>query len=122
MGGFLLLREPVFGRFWLARVLSYLGSYITVTALTLYVAGISGPVAVSLLMLSMSLPRLLGPFAGTVSDRMDGRRLMAFCDFGEATLVGAVALFLPPLPVLLTLIAATASSTWRGIRWLAPWW
>jgi MFS family permease len=108
MGGFLIFREPVFGRLWLARVLSYLGSYITAAALTLYVAGISGPVAVSLLMLSMSLPRLLGPFAGTVSDRMDGKRLMAVCDFGEATLVGAVALFLPPLPVLLALIAAAA--------------
>ena len=108
MSRLLLLRNPVFGRFWVARVFSYLGSYVTITALTLYVSNVSGPLAVTLLMLSLSLPRLLGPFAGTLVDRVDQRRLMLFCDLGEASLIGVAALFLPPLPVLILLIACAS--------------
>ena len=111
MGGvyrFLPVRNPVFGRFWLARAVSYLGSFVTVAALALYVHEVSGPLHVTLLMLSLSLPRLLGPLAGTVVDRVDARRLMVLCNLGEAALIGAVALLLPPLPVLLALVAGAS--------------
>ena len=108
MSRLLLLRNPPFGRFWAARLFSILGSYVTITALTLYVYDLSGPLAVTLLMLSLSLPRLLGPFAGTVADRMDGRRLMILCDLGEAALIGTAAFFLPPLPILFALVACTS--------------
>lgn len=104
----LLIRNPTFGRFWAARLFSILGSYVTITALTLYVYKESGPLAVTLLMLSLSLPRLLGPFAGAVADRMDGQRLMILCDLGEAALIGAAALFLPPLPILFALVACAS--------------
>lgn len=108
MSRLLLLRNQAFGRFWAARILSILGTYVTITALTLYVYKFSGPLAVALLMLSLGLPRLLGPFAGAVADRMDGRRLMIYCDLGEAALVAAIALFLPPLPVLFALVACAS--------------
>ena len=108
MSRLLLLRNQAFGRFWAARILSILGTYVTITALTLYVYKVSGPLAVTLLMLSLGLPRLLGPFAGAVADRMDGRRLMIYCDLGEAALMAAIALFLPPLPVLFVLVACAS--------------
>ncbi len=108
MSRLLLLRNQAFGRFWAARILSILGTYVTITALTLYVYKVSGPLAVTLLMLSLGLPRLLGPFAGAVADRTDGRRLMIYCDLGEATLMAAIALFLPPLPVLFVLVACAS--------------
>ena len=69
MGRLLLIRNPAFGRFWAARILSILGTYVIITALTLYVSGVSGPLSITLLMLSLGLPRLLGPFAGVVADR-----------------------------------------------------
>ncbi len=105
---FLPLRNPVFGRFWAARTLSYLGNYVTIAALTLYVAGRFGPVQVGLLMLSLSLPSLLGPVAGAVVDRMDARRLMIFCDLGRAALVVVIAATTPPLAVLLALVASSS--------------
>ena len=109
MGRFLLVRNPVFGRFWFARLVSYFGSAVTVAALVLHVYESEGSgVAVGLLLLAETLPRLLGPFAGTLADRADGRRFMIFCDLGQAALIGSIALFLPPFPVLI-LLAASAS-------------
>lgn len=109
MGRFLLVRNPVFGRFWSARLVSYFGSSVTVAALVLYVyeSERSG-VAVGLLLLAETLPRLLGPFAGTLADRADGRRFMIFCDLGQATLIGSIAVFLPPFPVLISLVAGAS--------------
>lgn len=110
MNRLLLFRNPVFGRFWAARIVSYLGSAATVAVLPLYVYETEGdPVSVGLLALAMALPRLLGPFAGTVADRMDGRRLMILCDLGEAAFIGLMALLLPPLPILVVLVAGSAT-------------
>jgi MFS family permease len=109
MGRFLLVRNPDFGRFWSARLVSYFGSSVSVAALVLYVyeSERSG-VAVGLLLLAETLPRLLGPFAGTLADRADGRRFMIFCDLGQAALIGSIAVFLPPFPVLISLVAGAS--------------
>ncbi len=64
--------------------------------------------AVGLLLLVQVIPRFLGPFAGTLADRVDQRRLMAWCDGGQALLFGILAIFLPPLPVLLALVACAS--------------
>ncbi|HET7481115.1 MAG TPA: MFS transporter, partial [Rubrobacteraceae bacterium] len=110
MRRFLLFRNPVFGRFWGARIVSYLGSAATVAVLPLYVYETQGdPISVGILTLAMTLPRLLGPFAGTVSDRMDGKRLMILCDLGQAAMIGLAALLLPPFPVLVLLVAGSAT-------------
>lgn len=110
MGRFLLVRNSVFGRFWLARTISYLGSAVTTVALVLYVYEVEGSgVSVGLVLLAETLPRLLGPFAGAVVDRVDARRLMVLCDLGQAALIGSVALFLPPFPVLVALVAGAST-------------
>jgi MFS family permease len=109
MGRFLFVRNPVFGCFWVARLISYFGSAVTVAALVLYVYDSEGSgVAVGLLLLAEALPRLLGPIAGTLADRAEGRRFMIFCDLGQAILIGSIALFLPPFPVLVALVAGAS--------------
>lgn len=106
-------RAPVYAVFWSARTVSLFGDAIANVALVLLVAqsstrGISASVAVGLLLLVQVAPRFLGPFAGTLADRIDQRRLMVWCDGGQALLFGVIAIFLPPLPVLLALVACTS--------------
>lgn len=109
MGRLLLFRNPAFGCFWVARLVSYFGSAVTIAALVLYVYESEGSgVAVGLLLLAETLPRLLGPFAGALADRADGRRFMILCDLGQAVLIGSMALFLPPFPVLVALVAGAS--------------
>lgn len=106
MNRFLLFRNPIFGYFWAARMVSLLGSAATIAVLPLYVYEVErDPVSVGALGLAITLPRLLGPVAGTIVDRVDSRRLMILCDLGGAVLIGSVALFLPPFPILLLLVA-----------------
>jgi MFS family permease len=96
MGRFLPFRNPGFGNFWVARLVSYFGSAVTVAALDLYVYESEGTgVAVGLLLLVETLPRLFGPFAGALADRAYRRRFMILCDLGQAVLIGSVALTLP---------------------------
>ncbi len=62
--------------------------------------------AVGTFLLAASVPVLLtGLIAGTVVDRIDQRRIMIACDVGRVLLYAGIATFLPPFPVLLTLVA-----------------
>ena len=62
MARFILVRNPGFGCFWFARLVSYFGSAVTIAALVLYVYESEGSgVAVGLLLLAETLPRLLAP-------------------------------------------------------------
>ena len=88
---------------WWSRVVSFAGDGIGKTALVLY-AATHGAAAVSLVLLAVAAPRFLGPLAGALADRLDQRRLMAACETGQAAVFAALALFLPPLPVLLALV------------------
>jgi MFS family permease len=111
-GGGILRRHPAFRDFWIARTLSLLGDGIAFTALLLYVEATERRgVAVGGLLLAQSLPRLLGPIAGTLADRLDQRRLMMACDLGQAVLFGLIAALLPSYPVLLTMAAAASALT-----------
>lgn len=106
-------RAPVYAIFWSARTISLFGDAIANVALVLSVAqhtprGISASVAVGLLLLVQVIPRFLGPFAGTLADRVDQRRLMAWCDGSQALLFGVMTIWLPPLPLLLALVACTS--------------
>lgn len=106
----LLGRNPAYRVLWSARTISFFGDAVANVALVLYIYGRDGAgTAVGLLLLAQALPRLLGPFAGALADRVDGRRLMPACELGQALLFGAIALFLPPLPVLLGLVLAAAT-------------
>ena len=104
-----LLRDrPQFRALWAALALSFTGSGAALTALTLYVQQTRDTgTAVAALLIAATAPRLLGPRAGSVADRLDLRRLMIGADLGQAALFAALAL-LPPFPAILVLVALTS--------------
>jgi MFS family permease len=105
----LLRREPGFARLWAAKAISHVGDGAALVALVVYVQQTQRRgVAVSALLLAETLPTLLGPIAGALVDRVDQRRLMLGSQAGQALLYGAMAALLPPLPVLLALVAAAS--------------
>jgi MFS family permease len=100
--------RPSFRWLWSARTVSFFGDVLARTALLLHVQESEGSgIAVGALLLMMTLPRLLGPIAGAVADRMDQRRLMMATDLAQAGVIGAIAWFLPPFPVLMAFVAAS---------------
>lgn len=106
----LLSQNPDYRYFLAARTTSILGTWVTVTALVLYLEATGASAsAVGALLLARALPQALGPLAGTVADRMDGRKLMVICDLGQAVLVALIAFFLPPLFVLVGLVAVAST-------------
>lgn len=111
MSGWRLLRaQSSFRSLWSARAISFFGDMLTRTALLLHVEEVRGTgTAVGVLLLAFALPRLLGPIAGTLADRMDQRRLMMATDLGQMVVVGSVAWFLPSFPVLVGLVAVSAT-------------
>jgi MFS family permease len=111
----LLRRRPQFRALWGAVALSYIGSGAANTALTLYVQQSRGTgTAVAVFMIASQAPRLLGPLAGGVADRVDLRTLMLGCDLGQAILYALVAT-LPSFGLLIALVAlATVLQTSYG--------
>lgn len=106
----LLRRNGAFRSLWAARVVSFVGDSLSLVALMLHVAGTSGQaIAVSLLLLAGDFaPALLSPVTGAVSDRFNLRGVMVAYELLQAALLVVIALTLPPLPVLLALVAARA--------------
>lgn len=108
-----LLRDNApFRRLFLARSASFTGDGAALVALLLYVKGAhqSGATVAGLL-LATSLPRILGPFAGALADRMDRRTLMVSCDLGQAALFALIAWTLPSYPILIVLVTITSVLT-----------
>ena len=106
-----LLRDNgAFRLLWCARSVSTFGDSLGLVALVLHVADATGRAsAVALLLLVGDFaPALLGPFAGVIGDRFDLKRVMIACDLAQGILVALVAMTLPPLPLLLTLVALRA--------------
>lgn len=104
----LLRRRPRFRALWAAVALSYIGSGAANTALTLYVQQTRGTgTAVAAFLIASNAPRLLGPLAGGLADRVDLRALLIGCDLGQAVLFALVA----TLPTFGLLIALTALAT-----------
>lgn len=103
----LIRGDAAFRALWTSRAVSFIGTSLSLVALILYVADrVRTGLAVALLLLVGELvPTLLSPIAGALADRLPPRRLMVACELGQAGVVAAVALLLPPLPVLLLLIA-----------------
>lgn len=93
-----------------ARSISHIGDGMALIALLLYVEDTEeSGLAVGMFLLAASLPVLLtGLVAGSVVDRTDQRRLMIACDVGQVFLYAAIAVFLPPFPVLLGLVGLTS--------------
>jgi MFS family permease len=96
-----------FGYLWSARTISFSGDVLAQVALVVLAAQQrDSSLAVSLLLLAQTLPRLLGPLAGIIADRKDSRRMMITCELGQALLVAVVALAALPFMVMLALVAA----------------
>jgi MFS family permease len=108
-----LRTHPEFRSLWAARVISFLGDNIVLVALVSYVYDTKRTGAyIGILLLAQALPRLFGPFAGTIADRFDHRRVMVVCDLGQALLFGSIAAFAPSFPVLWILVfVATTLAT-----------
>ncbi len=85
-----------------------LGDSLGLVALLVYLQAETGAaVAVALLLLAGDcVPGLFGPVAGLIGDRYGLRRVMVACEVVQALLVLAIAVSLPPLPLLLVLVAA----------------
>jgi len=95
---------------WTARAVSLLGDSLSLVALILHVASTTGEaLAVTVLLLVGDVaPALAAPLLGSIADRVDLRRLMIGCDVAQAVVTAALAVLLPPLPVLLALVAVRA--------------
>jgi MFS family permease len=90
--GSLLVRNRGFRLLWAARTTSMAGNQLARVALTVLVYRLGGGAAgVSLLLLALALPRLLGPLAGAIADRTDNKRLMVGCDLAQALSFAALA-------------------------------
>lgn len=102
----LLRANPAFRLLWTARTVSYIGDSLGLVALLIYLEITTGQaLAVATLLIVVDfVPGLLGPFTGAVGDRFNLRRVLVGCDVAQGLLTLAVAVFLPPLPVLLLLV------------------
>jgi MFS family permease len=112
-GGWGLLRSNApFRALFVSRTVSFTGESAGLVALMLFVADSTGQaIAVSLLLLVGDFaPALLGPLTGAIGDRFDLRREMIVCDLVQAAMLLLIALSLPPLPLLLLLVAARATA------------
>lgn len=104
-----LIENPAFRALWASRVISFAGDGAASVALVVLAADAHGPVGVSLLLLAQAIPRFFGPVAGALVDRVEQRALMRACELGQLVLVGAIAVTLPPFPVVLALAAGMAA-------------
>ncbi|TCO64424.1 MFS transporter [Actinocrispum wychmicini] len=101
----LLRGNPAFRALVASRAVSFVGDGITATVLVLLAAQQNGPAGVGLLLFANALPRFGGPLAGVFVDRVQTRKLMMSCELTSALVIGLVAVALPPLPVLIPLVA-----------------
>ncbi|MEC3977105.1 MFS transporter [Amycolatopsis sp. H20-H5] len=105
----LLRGNPAFRALCASRAVSFTGDGITATVLVLLAADQDGPAGVGLLLLANALPRLGGPLAGALADRVVTRTLMMRCELASALVAGLIAATLPPLPVLVAFVAAAGA-------------
>lgn len=103
----LLRGSGAFRGLWAARAVSFLGDSLGLVALLLYVQHTTGAaLAVALLLLAGDfVPGLFGAFAGVVGDRFDLKKVMVACDVVQGALTVTMAVTMPPLGVLLVLVA-----------------
>jgi MFS family permease len=88
-----ILRNANFRNLWLGQIVSQIGDYFAFLALTVVVSGFSNTaegtvLAVSGLLISFSLPRLLfGLLAGVFVDRWDRRKTMLVSDLARVVII-----------------------------------
>lgn len=91
-----MFNTPSFRRLWLAQVVSSLGDWIglvAITALAARIAGNSPEAAVGFVLSARLLPGFFfGQVAGVLVDRFDRRRVMVCCDIGRAAVLALLPL------------------------------
>jgi len=89
----ILTKQRNFGLLWLAQLVSFIGEGIMQTAMIWWVISKTGSgTAVGFIMSVSFLPAvLIGPFAGTLADRLPAKLLLIGADLFRALLVGSVA-------------------------------
>lgn len=119
----LLRRHPDFVRLWLASVVSLMGDWFSVIALSALVSRYSGGsgLAVSGLLLARYLPPLLvSPLAGVLADRLNRKALLVFSDLARAVIVLLLLTANSPdllwLIYLLTVLQACMSALFEPAR------
>ncbi|MFB9903165.1 MFS transporter [Allokutzneria oryzae] len=96
--------------FALSRGLSVFGDMAAMSALAVHVfAETSSGLALSGLFVARVVPRVFGAFAGTLSDRLDLRRLLIICDVLSGALFAVMAVAQPSYWVLLALVLVAES-------------
>jgi MFS family permease len=103
-----LLRENrPFRSLWAARSISFIGDSLGSIALLIYVATTqdSGTAVALLLLVGDFAPTLLCPFSGTLSDRIDRKRLMIGSEIAQGGIIATIALVSMPLAPMLVLVA-----------------
>lgn len=108
----ILSRNRAFWSVWTGQAISRLGTSVSTVALLVAVHDRNGGGAVlGALLLARTLPSLLGPLVGVVSDRVDRRWVMISSDLASAALIGSLAAvtYLPALFVIVALLGFAAS-------------
>jgi dTMP kinase len=89
-----LFGSPSYFRLWIAQVVSSLGDWIgliAVTAIAARVGGGNSGTAVGLVLSARVVPGLfLGSFMGVLADRLDRKRAMVCCDIGRALVLACL--------------------------------
>jgi len=102
-----LFGSPSYFRLWISQVVSSLGDWIGLIAITAIAARVGGGdsgAAVGLVLSARVVPGLfLGSFMGVLADRLDRKRAMIYCDIGR----GAVLALLPFVKDIATLVLAS---------------
>src|SRR5262245_48994270 len=89
----LLQRRPHYRRFWLANLTSLLGDWLTYVAVSiLALERGEGALAIAFVLIAHHFPQaVLSPFAGTIVDRFDRKKVMLFATSTQAVLTAAMA-------------------------------
>lgn len=112
----ILTKQRNFGLLWLAQLVSFIGEGIMQTAMIWWVISKTGSgTTVGFIMSVSFLPAvLIGPFAGTLADRLPAKLLLIGADLFRAVLVGAVAVMAwndhLSIPLLLGMCATLAAA------------
>ncbi|MEM9553206.1 MAG: MFS transporter [Acidobacteriota bacterium] len=104
-----LLGAPAFRRLWLASAISRLGTQVGRIGLVLFLVEVSGRVGdLALLIVLETLPGVLvAPFAGSLVDRVDRRRVMIQADVVRAALLAVIIVW--PHVLLIYVVASLHS-------------
>jgi MFS family permease len=107
------LRQRNFGLLWLSSLISFIGDWVLIIGLPVYVYDMtSSTLATGGMFIAMTLPRLLfESLAGVFIDRWDRRRTLIVVNVGQAVLLPLLLLVRSPDQLWLLYIVAFAQAT-----------